>query len=227
ISFDSGNVVVMRKKLFRFCLGFREHAQILKVSGRNRVLLLGSGYVAGPVIEYLTRDPGTQVAVGSVMLSQAEELAKKYPNTIPIMLDVTSQESHLESLIKDHHLVISLLPYVHHPMIAKHCINKKVNMLTASYLSPAVKDLQNSAEEAGITIVNEMGLDPGIDHMLAMECIDQAKVDGCTVESYSSFCGGLPAPECSENPLRYKFSWSPYGVLLNTISPAIYLKDNQ
>uniref|UniRef100_A0A8C9RGZ6 Alpha-aminoadipic semialdehyde synthase, mitochondrial n=1 Tax=Scleropages formosus TaxID=113540 RepID=A0A8C9RGZ6_SCLFO len=203
----------------------REHAQILKVSGRNRVLLLGSGYVAGPVIEYLTRDPGTQVAV--VMLSQAEELAKKYPNTIPIMLDVTSQESHLESLIKDHHLVISLLPYVHHPMIAKHCINKKVNMLTASYLSPAVKDLQNSAEEAGITIVNEMGLDPGIDHMLAMECIDQAKVDGCTVESYSSFCGGLPAPECSENPLRYKFSWSPYGVLLNTISPAIYLKDNQ
>uniref|UniRef100_A0A8C9TUU6 Aminoadipate-semialdehyde synthase n=1 Tax=Scleropages formosus TaxID=113540 RepID=A0A8C9TUU6_SCLFO len=206
----------------------REHAQILKVSGRNRVLLLGSGYVAGPVIEYLTRDPGTQVAVGKdLMLSQAEELAKKYPNTIPIMLDVTSQESHLESLIKDHHLVISLLPYVHHPMIAKHCINKKVNMLTASYLSPAVKDLQNSAEEAGITIVNEMGLDPGIDHMLAMECIDQAKVDGCTVESYSSFCGGLPAPECSENPLRYKFSWSPYGVLLNTISPAIYLKDNQ
>uniref|UniRef100_A0A8C9TJC7 Aminoadipate-semialdehyde synthase n=1 Tax=Scleropages formosus TaxID=113540 RepID=A0A8C9TJC7_SCLFO len=212
----------------------REHAQILKVSGRNRVLLLGSGYVAGPVIEYLTRDPGTQqlnetrlCTSGSVMLSQAEELAKKYPNTIPIMLDVTSQESHLESLIKDHHLVISLLPYVHHPMIAKHCINKKVNMLTASYLSPAVKDLQNSAEEAGITIVNEMGLDPGIDHMLAMECIDQAKVDGCTVESYSSFCGGLPAPECSENPLRYKFSWSPYGVLLNTISPAIYLKDNQ
>lgn len=90
-----------------------------------------------------------------------------------------------------------------------------------------MKELQKSAEDAGITIVNEMGLDPGIDHMLAMECIDQAKADGCTVESYSSFCGGLPAPECSDNPLRYKFSWSPYGVLLNTISPAIYLKDNQ
>ncbi|XP_048825797.1 alpha-aminoadipic semialdehyde synthase, mitochondrial isoform X1 [Brienomyrus brachyistius] len=205
----------------------RERAQILKVSGRKRVLLLGSGYVSGPVIEYLTRDSNTQVTVASVVLSQAEDLAAKYPNTIPIMLDVTSQEKHLESLVKDHDLVISLLPYAHHPLVAKHCISKKVNMVTASYLSPAMKDLQQSAKEAGITIVNEMGLDPGIDHMLAMECIDQAKVDGCVVESYSSFCGGLPAPECSENPLRYKFSWSPYGVLLNTISPALFLKDGR
>uniref|UniRef100_A0A674A678 Alpha-aminoadipic semialdehyde synthase, mitochondrial n=1 Tax=Salmo trutta TaxID=8032 RepID=A0A674A678_SALTR len=196
-------------------------------SGMKRVLLLGSGYVSGPVIEYLTRDPGTQITVASVLLTQAEELAGKYPNTIPVMLDVTSQEGHLESLVKDHDLVISMLPYGYHPVIAKHCINKKVNMVTASYLSPAMKELQQSAEEAGITIVNEMGLDPGIDHMLAMECIDQAKADGCTIESYSSFCGGLPAPECSDNPLRYKFSWSPYGVLLNTISPAIFLKDNK
>uniref|UniRef100_A0A8C8CYK9 Saccharopine dehydrogenase (NAD(+), L-glutamate-forming) n=1 Tax=Oncorhynchus tshawytscha TaxID=74940 RepID=A0A8C8CYK9_ONCTS len=203
-----------------------EQAKIMKRSGMKRVLLLGSGYVSGPVIEYLTRDPGTQITVASVLLTQAEELAGKYPNTIPVMLDVTSQEGHLESLVKDHDLVISMLPYGYHPVIAKHCINKKVNMVTASYLSPAMKDLQQSAEEAGITIVNEMGLDPGIDHMLAMECIDQAKADGCTV-SETSFCGGLPAPECSDNPLRYKFSWSPYGVLLNTISPAIFLKDNE
>uniref|UniRef100_A0A4W5MKV3 Aminoadipate-semialdehyde synthase n=1 Tax=Hucho hucho TaxID=62062 RepID=A0A4W5MKV3_9TELE len=203
------------------------YSKIMKRSGMKRVLLLGSGYVSGPVIEYLTRDPGTQITVASVLLTQAEELAGKYPNTIPVMLDVTSQEGHLESLVKDHDLVISMLPYGYHPVIAKHCINKKVNMVTASYLSPAMKDLQQSAEEAGITIVNEMGLDPGIDHMLAMECIDQAKADGCTIESYSSFCGGLPAPECSDNPLRYKFSWSPYGVLLNTISPAIFLRDNE
>ncbi|KAM4601586.1 alpha-aminoadipic semialdehyde synthase, mitochondrial [Polymixia lowei] len=205
----------------------REQAQIMKKAGMKRVLLLGSGYVSGPVIEYLTRDEGTQVTVASVVLNQAEELAAKYPNTIPVMLDVTSQEGHLSSLVKDHDLVISLLPYGFHPVIAKQCIKRKVNLVTASYLSPAMKELQQSAEEAGITIVNEMGLDPGIDHMLAMECIDQAKADGCTVESYSSFCGGLPAPECSDNPLRYKFSWSPYGVLLNTISPAIFLKDNQ
>uniref|UniRef100_A0A8B9HI48 Aminoadipate-semialdehyde synthase n=1 Tax=Astyanax mexicanus TaxID=7994 RepID=A0A8B9HI48_ASTMX len=201
----------------------RESEQILKKGGMKRVLLLGSGYVSGPVIEYLTRDVATQVTVGN----QAEELAALYPNTIPVMLDVSSQEGHLESLVKDHDLVISMLPYSYHPLVAKHCINKKVNLVTASYLSPEMKELQRSAEEAGITIVNEMGLDPGIDHMLAMECIDQAKADGCTVESFSSYCGGLPAPECSENPLRYKFSWSPYGVLLNTISPAVYLKNNQ
>lgn len=205
----------------------REKAQILKKTGMKRVLLLGSGYVSGPVVEYLTRDERTQVTVASVMLKQAEELAAKYPNTIPVTLDAGSQEGHLDSLVKDHDLVISMLPYSFHPLIAKHCIKRKVNMVTASYLSPAMKELQNSAMEAGITIVNEMGLDPGIDHMLAMECIDQAKADGCTVESYSSFCGGLPAPECSDNPLRYKFSWSPYGVLLNTISPAVFLRDNQ
>ncbi|XP_015208011.1 alpha-aminoadipic semialdehyde synthase, mitochondrial [Lepisosteus oculatus] len=205
----------------------REHAQILKMGGKRRVLLLGSGYVSGPVIEYLTRDSGTQVTVASVMKDQAEELAHKYPNTIPVMLNVTNQENRLNSLIKDHDLVISLLPYSFHPMVAKHCINNKVNMVTASYLSPAMKELQKSAEDAGITIVNEMGLDPGIDHMLAMDCINQAAADGCIVESYVSFCGGLPAPECSDNPLRYKFSWSPYGVLLNTISPATFLKDGK
>ncbi|XP_005799818.1 alpha-aminoadipic semialdehyde synthase, mitochondrial [Xiphophorus maculatus] len=205
----------------------REKAQILKKTGMKRVLLLGSGYVSGPVVEYLTRDERTQVTVASVLLKQAEELAARYPNTIPIMLDASSQEGHLDSLVTDHDLVISMLPYSFHPIIAKHCIRRKVNMVTASYLSPAMKELQSSVEEAGITIVNEMGLDPGIDHMLAKECIDQAKADGCTVESYSSFCGGLPAPECSDNPLRYKFSWSPYGVLLNTISPAVFLRDGE
>ncbi|KAM9753870.1 alpha-aminoadipic semialdehyde synthase, mitochondrial isoform 2-T2 [Menidia menidia] len=205
----------------------REKSQILKKSGMKRVLLLGSGYVSGPVVEYLTRDEKTQVTVASVLLRQAEELAARYPNTIPVTLDASSNQAHLDSLIKDHDLVISMLPYSFHPLVAQNCIKRKVNMVTASYLSPAMKELQSSAEEAGITIVNEMGLDPGIDHMLAMECIDQAKADGCTVESYTSFCGGLPAPECSDNPLRYKFSWSPYGVLLNTISPAIFLQDNQ
>uniref|UniRef100_A0AAV2KPY1 Alpha-aminoadipic semialdehyde synthase, mitochondrial n=1 Tax=Knipowitschia caucasica TaxID=637954 RepID=A0AAV2KPY1_KNICA len=205
----------------------REKAQIMKKSGMKRVLLLGTGYVSGPVVEYLTRDDKTQVTVASVVLRQAEELAAKYPNTIPVVMDVGSQEGHLDSLIKDHDLVISLLPYTFHPLVAKHCIQRKKNMVTASYLSPDMKALESSALEAGITIVNEMGLDPGIDHMLAMECIDQAKVDGCTVESYISFCGGLPAPECSDNPLRYKFSWSPYGVLMNTISTAVYLKDGE
>ncbi|XP_019737379.1 alpha-aminoadipic semialdehyde synthase, mitochondrial [Hippocampus comes] len=205
----------------------REKSQILQKSGMKRVLLLGSGYVSGPVVEYLTRCDKTQLTVASVCMQQAQDLAAKYPNTIPVMLDVSSQEAHLISLIQDHDLVISLLPNVLHPLVAKHCIDKKVDMVNASYLSPAMSDLHARAEEAGVTLVNEMGLDPGIDHMLAMECIDQAKADGCAVESYVSYCGGLPAPECSDNPLRYKFSWSPSGVLLASISPATFRRDNQ
>ncbi|KAG2459880.1 alpha-aminoadipic semialdehyde synthase, mitochondrial [Polypterus senegalus] len=205
----------------------RERAQILKMSGKKRVLLLGSGYVSATVIEYLTRDSTTQVTVASVMKDQLEHLASKYRNTIPLVLNVATQQDRLSSLVKDHDLVISLLPYSFHPEVAKICIKNKVNLVTSSYLSPAMKEFGKSAEEAGITIVNEVGLDPGIDHMIAMDAIDQAKADGATVESYVSLCGGLPAPECSDNPLRYKFSWSPYTALLNTVAPATFLKDGE
>lgn len=85
----------------------------------------------------------------------------------------------------------------------------------------------NRAESAGITILNEMGLDPGLDHLLALECFDDVKQAGGKIESFISWCGGLPAPECSYNPLRYKFSWSPRGALINTLSPAKYYHNGQ
>ncbi|KAM4857725.1 alpha-aminoadipic semialdehyde synthase, mitochondrial isoform X3 [Urocitellus parryii] len=117
----------------------------------------------------------------------------------------------------------SLLPYVLHPIVAKACVESKVNMITASYITPALKELEKSVEDAGITVIGELGLDPGLDHMLAMETIDKAKEVGATIESYISYCGGIPAPEHSDNPLRYKFSWSPVGVLMNIMQPATYL----
>lgn len=205
----------------------REQAQSLKMSGEKRVLLLGSGYVSGPVLEYLTRDSNIGITVVSVMKEQLEQLTKKYRNVTPVHMDVLKHEEKLSSLVKNHDLVISLLPYSAHPFVAKKCIDNKVNLVTASYLTPAMKELQESVEAAGITVVSEMGLDPGLDHMLAMECIDKAKEVGATVISYTSFCGGLPAPEHSDNPLRYKFSWSPQGVLLNTVQSATYLKDGE
>ncbi|XP_047705738.1 alpha-aminoadipic semialdehyde synthase, mitochondrial isoform X2 [Prionailurus viverrinus] len=117
----------------------------------------------------------------------------------------------------------SLLPYALHPLVAKACITSKVNMITASYITPELKELEKSVEDAGITVIGELGLDPGLDHMLAMETIDKAKEVGATIESYISYCGGLPAPEHSDNPLRYRFSWSPVGVLMNIMQPATYL----
>jgi alpha-aminoadipic semialdehyde synthase len=137
-----------------------------------------------------------------------------------------SQDEVIE-LIKSHDLVISLLPYNLHPEVAKLCVQYKTNMVTASYRSPAMFDLHQAAEDAGITIMNEVGVDPGIDHLLAMECFDNIKDHGGKVTSFVSYCGGLTAPEFSSNPLRYKFSWSPRGVLLNVLSGARFLQNGK
>lgn len=156
------------------------------------------------------------------MTNQIKQLSKKY-NINPVSMNICKQEEKLGSLVAKQDLVISLLPYVLHPVVAKACIASKVNMVTASYITPALKELEKSVEDAGITVIGELGLDPGLDHMLAMETIDKAKEVGATIESYISYCGGLPAPEHSDNPLRYKFSWSPVGVLMNIMQPATYL----
>ena len=124
----------------------------------------------------------------------------------------------LDDLIKSHNVVVSLLPWVLHPSIASRCIQHGTNLVTASYLSPGLKEQHEAAVKAGVSVVNECGVDPGIDHFLAMECFDDAHLGGGKVESFISFCGGLPAPECSDNPLGYKFSWSPRGALLNMLS---------
>nr|XP_008256504.1 alpha-aminoadipic semialdehyde synthase, mitochondrial isoform X2 [Oryctolagus cuniculus] len=200
----------------------RERAQSLSMDTKKKVLVLGSGYVSEPVLEYLSRDSNIEITVGSDMKNQIEQLSKKY-NITPVSMNIGKQEEKLDSLVATQDLVISLLPYVLHPLVAKACITNKVNMITASYITPALKELEKSVEDAGITVIGELGLDPGLDHMLAMETIDKAKEAGATIESYVSYCGGLPAPEHSDNPLRYKFSWSPVGVLMNIMQPATYL----
>ncbi|XP_054419890.1 alpha-aminoadipic semialdehyde synthase, mitochondrial isoform X3 [Pteronotus mesoamericanus] len=200
----------------------RERTQSLSMATKKKVLVLGTGYVSEPVLEYLSRDRDIEITVGSDLKNQIEQLGKKY-NINPVVLDICKQEEKLSSLVATQNLVISLLPYVLHPLVAKACITSKVNMVTASYITPALKELEKSVEDAGITLIGELGLDPGLDHMLAMETIDKAKEVGATIESYISYCGGLPAPEHSDNPLRYKFSWSPVGVLMNIMQPATYL----
>ncbi|KAG8142854.1 putative Alpha-aminoadipic semialdehyde synthase protein [Naja naja] len=158
----------------------REYMQSLTMDKKKKVLILGSGYVSEPVIEYLTRDPNVEITAvspvslcprtASIMKSQLEHLSKKYNNVAPIIMNITEDER-LSSLVKKHNLVISLLPYSFHPLVAKKCIDSRVNLVTASYLTPEMKELQKS----------EVGLDPGLDHMLAMDCIDKAKEVGAEI----------------------------------------------
>uniref|UniRef100_A0A8C9F7K2 Aminoadipate-semialdehyde synthase n=1 Tax=Pavo cristatus TaxID=9049 RepID=A0A8C9F7K2_PAVCR len=166
----------------------REYAQSLSMGNKKKVLILGSGYVSGPVLEYLTRDSDVDITIASVMKEQLEQLMKKYSNVTSVHMDIIKDEEKLSSLVKKHDLVISLLPYSVHPLVAKKCIKNKVNLVTASYLTPAMKELQESVEAAGITVISEMGLDPGLDHMLAMECIDKAKEVGATVRLADCVC---------------------------------------
>lgn len=92
----------------------------------------------------------------------------------------------------------------------------KTHLVTASYITDHVRSLDQQAKDAGVTILNEVGLDPGIDHLLALEQIKEIHEKGGSIESFISYCGGIPAPEYSNNPLRYKFSWSPRSALVNT-----------
>jgi len=193
----------------------------------RRVLVLGAGFVSAPVVEYLTRSNDVALYVASALREEADSLAKRFPRTEPVLLNVTERPDLLSEYINKADAVVSLLPYALHPMVAKQCIAAKTNLITASYLSEPMQQLHNSAVEAGITVINEVGLDPGIDHLLAMECFDEVHLGGGRVDSFVSYCGGLPAPECSDNALRYKFSWSPRGALLNTMSGARYLKDGK
>lgn len=183
--------------------------------------------VSAPVVEYLHRDPKVHINVCSHLKEESDRLANRYAGVESTYLNVTENPDALQQLCADADCVVSLLPYALHGLVAKHCIAARTHLVTASYVTDAVREQHEEAKQAGVTLLNEVGLDPGIDHFLALECIRDVQERGGVVESFLSYCGGLPAPECSDNALRYKFSWSPRGALLNTLSAAKYLSKGQ
>jgi saccharopine dehydrogenase (NADP+, L-glutamate forming)/spermidine synthase len=139
-------------------------------------------------------------------------------------LDLKNEKA-LDAEVAGADLVISLVPYVFHPTVARACIRHRKSMVTTSYASEAMKSLDAEAKAAGVILLNEVGLDPGIDHMEAMRMIDGVRRAGGRVLGFTSYCGGLPAPESNTNPFGYKFSWSPRGVLLAGKNAARYRRD--
>jgi saccharopine dehydrogenase (NADP+, L-glutamate forming)/spermidine synthase len=191
----------------------------------KKVLILGAGMVAGPPVKYLL-DHGFKVTVASRTLIKAERLINNHQNGKAKEFDITkASEEELEQLVKNCDLAVSLLPYIYHVQVAKACIRNKKHMLTTSYVSPEMKALDQKAKEAGIIILNEIGVDPGIDHMSAQKIIDEVHDIGGEILSFKSYCGGLPAPEANTNPWGYKLSWSPRGVILAGRNDAKF-KDN-
>lgn len=119
-----------------------------------------------------------------------------------------------EGDVLEHNLVVSLLPYKHHVMVAEKCINHKANIITTSYVSKEMKILDNATKESGIIILNELAVDPGFDHMTALEIIDRVHEEGGKIDEFYSLCGALCSPEAADNPFRHQFSWSPKGVVM-------------
>jgi saccharopine dehydrogenase (NADP+, L-glutamate forming) len=159
-------------------------------------------------------------------LKSAKTLCDGIKNTRPISLDV-NDENALDTEVERSDLVVSLIPYTFHAAVIKSAIRKKKNVVTTSYVSPAMQELEPLVKEAGITVMNEIGLDPGIDHLYAIKTIEEVHKEGGKVTSFLSYCGGLPAPEDSGNPLGYKFSWSSRGVLLALRNAAKFYKDGK
>lgn len=191
----------------------------------KNVLVLGAGLVSRPLVHYLLKKE-FKVKVASRTVSKAEALVKGFSNGAAEALNV-KDEAQLEKLVKECDLAISLLPYTYHVQVAKLCIKHHKQMITTSYVSKPMQDLHEEAKAAGILILNEIGLDPGIDHMSAMKIIHEVEEKGGKVVSFRSYCGGLPAMQSNNNPFGYKFSWSPRGVVMAGRNNGQLLQDGE
>ncbi|KAK0651408.1 saccharopine dehydrogenase [Cercophora newfieldiana] len=157
---------------------------------KNKILILGSGLVAKPCVDYLLRNPHNQLSIGT-----------RDPPT-------------LDPLIASHDVVVSLVPFIHHPAVIRSAVKGRTHVVTTSYASPAIRELDAAARDAGITVLNEVGVDPGVDHLYAVKTIGEVHERG------GRGSGG-------DNPLRFKFSWSPRGVLLSQYNPATFYQDGE
>lgn len=191
----------------------------------KHVLILGAGMVVKPMVDYLL-EQHISVTIASRTKSKADDIIKNRSNAASIQWNVDDEET-LSKLVKDHELTVSFLPYAYHAMVAKKCIEHKKNMVTTSYVQPEMFALDALAKDAGIVLLNEIGVDPGIDHMSAKKVIDHVHDKGGKIEEFYSITGALATPEAADNPFRYKFSWSPKGVVKAGNNSARYLKESK
>lgn len=195
----------------------------------QKILILGAGLSASSLIKYLldhSTDYNWKVRIGDL----SEEIAKKkinaHPNGEAFSFDVNNKEQ-CYAEVEQADIVVSMLPASMHFTVAEACVKFSKNMVTASYVSKEIQGLQEQALEKNILILNEIGVDPGIDHMSAMKVIDRVREDGGTIEEFYSSTGGLVAPKYDNNPWNYKFTWNPRNVVIAGQGSSMFIKNGR
>ena len=195
----------------------------------KNILVIGAGRSASSLIKYLLDNSTKEnwnITVGDVSLDTVKQKIGNHPNARAILFDINNEQQREEE-IKRADLVISMLPAFMHINVAKDCVRLKKHLATASYVSAEMRELHEEAKASGIVLMNEIGLDPGIDHASAMKVIDEIHHNGGELISFKSYCGGLVAPECNDNPWGYKFSWNPRNVILAGQGTAQYIENGE
>ena len=180
------------------------------------ILIIGAGRSASSLIRYLLEKSDKEqlhLVIGDLSLALAQKKTNSHPNATAIALDIFDAQQRQQA-IQNATIVISMLPAHLHIQVAKDCITYKKHLVTASYVSDAMQELDALAKANNLIFMNEIGLDPGIDHMSAMKVIDEVKEKGGEMILFESFCGGLVAPESDTNLWNYKFTWAPRNVVL-------------
>jgi saccharopine dehydrogenase-like NADP-dependent oxidoreductase len=192
------------------------------VSGSKLVLVLGDGLVAGPLVRWLACREDVTITVASLVEEEARRLVGDHPRGTARGVNV-ADAAELARLFAGSDVVVSLVPAPLPPLVARLAVHARVHLVTTSYVSPEMRALDAEARAAGVALLNEVGLDPGLDHMEAMRLIGGIRAEGGTLRGFVSACGSLPAPEAADNPWRYKFAWSPRGALVAATQSARYL----
>lgn len=182
----------------------------------KRILLLGAGLSASTLIKYLlnhAEENNWQLRVVDQSLDLVKLKLAGHPRGVALSFNALDREERWEEL-KQADLIISMLPARFHIEIAKDCLELQKNLITPSYVSVEMNEMNDQVRDAGLIFMNEIGVDPGIDHMSAMRIIDSIKEQGGEITGFKSYCGGLVAPESDTNPWNYKFTWNPRNVVL-------------
>lgn len=182
----------------------------------RKILIVGAGKSTGVLIDYLlgkSKTEDLQLIIGDLVLENAQKLVGNHPNAIAVSLDIFKKEER-QNAVKEADIVISMLPARFHIEVAKDCLMYGKNMVTASYISEEMESLDEEVKKKGLVFMNEIGVDPGIDHMSAMHVIDRIRDEGGKMLLFESFTGGLVAPESDTNLWNYKFTWNPRNVVV-------------